>query len=399
MSVCHQRLGELLRMRFVRGAGTVIAVLLGINLLINAALNGYVRWGLAPQLKKEKGLDLYVKALWVNLFTGTLSVWQVRVANPPGSPAPELFGLSRATVNLDWTPLLWGTIRIPLVEARGVRTTIVSQMKPEKVEPEKKDQASSGEEKRPKSVVKDSAKKPTRLPRLWVGRVRTDAVVEYVVVRDGAVMARTGYTTALKVDNFRTYGSTNTPWAAFVVTGHAGHDSHLAELDMRGTIAPRRALEQFTFTTSGTLNNADVSQLQVLSEQVGLQSGRVSISMMIDCKDGMFDDSVSRLDLRLRGVRGSATAGITLPEVDLTVPLKGTVMDPNVQILKALGMSLTKTAFADVRNIATGLVGGISKAVGVVLPPKAGTASNGVDSAVVTNTPPAAGSQEAQEAP
>jgi hypothetical protein len=74
-------------------------------------------------------------------------------------------------------------------------------------------------------------------------------------------------------------------------------------------------------------------------------------------------------------------------------------MDPKVNILKTLGMSLSKTAFADVRNMATGLVGGLSKVGGVVLPAKAATASNAVDSAAVTNTTPVAERQEAQESP
>jgi hypothetical protein len=134
-------------------------------------------------------------------------------------------------------------------------------------------------------------------------------------------------------------------------------------LNVQGALAPGRAILQPTFTLSGTLTNADVSELQMVFGDLGLKGGQVHMKGDVECVAGRFRDDKSWVDVRLRKMKGVALMGVELPELDVTVPVQGTVAKPKVNLLNTLGLTATtKAAVEDVANLANGLLKGFKKA-------------------------------------
>jgi hypothetical protein len=121
------------------------------------------------------------------------------------------------------------------------------------------------------------------------------------------------------------------------IHAHLADDPGAFVTDLSGQIAPVADPERPTFEMKGTVARIDLARVAALAGEAGVEAGAADASLRVLCRQGVFVPPsavvVTLKKVSVRGALAKQTRGVQIPpELVITVPLEGTLAEPEADI-------------------------------------------------------------------
>lgn len=353
----------------------ILAILVvSINIFLFFGLTGVAKKFL-PDIKKKTGVAVDFNRIWTTLPGGTINLSGLKVANLEGFSANDMQFLSvgKGSVNVSLLALCRGMINLSSIHVQNARLTVVKneagtvnsllfqeiarillaqkQKKQQQSQPEtakENDRFPEYPETKPVNAPAGSAVQQPwpAVPRSSIGKVRMDAVVEYIdrQISPGKA-ASIALALNIKADDITTFGDQGKETGSFSINGHMDRKPHAFAIDVKGTTAPVNDPHKPTFTVAGTITNICTADFKEFADAIGIESERIDLDIHIQCRNGTFVRGLCSLNAKIRklkvtGKSAGRMQGMSIDFLSATIPLRGTVDAPDIDIIGALTANL-----------------------------------------------------------
>jgi len=352
-----------------------------INVFLFFGLTGVVRKFL-PDIKKKTGIGVDFNRVWATLPFGTLKVSDLQVANPKGFGAndmPFLF-VGKGRANLGLLSLLSGTVNISSVRLQDAKLTLVknetgriNSVAFEEITgllstQKQRQQPSTGIHAEGPSVTAETksgeippGQEPQQaspsIPRTVIGKARIDTVVEYIdrTAAPGNA-ARIALAVKINADDITTFGDPEKETGTFSIKGHMDGKPTAFAIDVKGRTAPINDPHKPTFNVEGTITNICTADFKELADAIGIESEHIDLNIHIQCSNGVFVRGICFITakikkLKVTGKSADKMQGMSIDSLSVSIPLKGTVDAPEMDIIGALTANLAGNLDQVLRSI------------------------------------------------
>ena len=347
-------------LKFIVGLIVVLViVLVGLQLFLNHGLNPAVQKAL-PEVSKRVGVDVAVGDVSLNLFGGSIVADSVRIANPKGFKERDVFTLERTVLDVGLLALTKGILEVSEATVKDAWLTLVRNgegdvnvavireglPQPEPTE-EPQTPAEPQAPESPETPAEPSA--PAEMPKVQINQLAFNTRFGFVDYKtDKPEPNRVSLDLALKATDIATFGErAESEWGRVAISGSLHDKPEAFVTDIQARVAPLSEPLLASFTATGNIMAIDMRELGKLSDEIGVASQSVDITLNLTVRDGAFiagSELVAALhDAELVGDLKKKHDGVKLPpEISLTIPVSGTLAKPIISIQQAITISVLR---------------------------------------------------------
>jgi len=335
-------------------------LILGLLILLAAALIGAQRFlarGLTQSLQSRAqalfqargGLNAGVGRVGVNLPGGSFTVHGAQVGNPPGFDGPLLrFDRLKLTIGL---PALWrgGGADIRKAGLRGGELRIVRNRDGVLNVKQALDawsgagapaQDTSGDA--PPGHRPAAGATPFEVPPMMLRQGSGSLTVRYTDEQAAEPPFALTLDIQVRLRDVATYGRPDVLNGILNLSGYLTVAGQRCAFDWNGRLGPAADPARLSLDGTGSMQALDLAGLQPLARRYGIESGRLSATVALSCRGGVFDSKASALHVTVDNLELTADGhahykNLPLPKrFKVIVPVGGTLTAPQLDIAGAL---------------------------------------------------------------
>ncbi|MBI3987250.1 MAG: hypothetical protein HY343_10035 [Lentisphaerae bacterium] len=350
----------------------IAAALPALHVLLSRGVTKAVREVVLPAVKQRLHVDVSAQEVGVNLFGGKAVVRNVRVASPEGFDNSAMLLVQRFAVNLGLLSLIRGgatdidelslndailtvirnkegdiNLKKVLERLRGTSERPAGGPRPEKPAPTPP--------KGPASTAQSST--PKSLPPIRVGQLNARLLLQYFDEAVSQPPFSLGLEARLKVRNAATFGDPETLSGTFQLDGALTSRDRKYAFVFSGRLAPIVDPAAPSFDLDGSMESVDVRLFAPFASKVDIEGGFISTRLHLVCRNGVFDESRSVVNLTTEKIKVSAArleklGGVEPPETfTIAVPIGGTLTEPTGFSDHDLEAAFTRALFNPDNNL------------------------------------------------
>ncbi len=341
------------------GAGFLV-----VNFILTKRLPEIVNKWIIPKVEESTGLQVAISDAKLHLIGGEMSISQLDISNPAITKNKNILSAKEFVVDFDVLPLLRKQVNINSLYLNDIAVNInrdrngrmnFNTEKPESEQStveQKSTQSESGQvsaadipEKT--SSVNDAPGESSPL-NLSLNNFKCTAVITYSDDKISEPPFKLPFDVALSADNIKTTGSADDKWGTFHLTGGMKGKPEVFTTDISGRIAPVTDKDEISMNFAGTIKNIKLSELGPYTNKMDISAENIDAEIKFKSVAGKIDPLNSKLTLIMQNVTLSGkleqkTKNITLPpNLKINVPIKGTINQPQVDIMSAIITTVMK---------------------------------------------------------
>jgi hypothetical protein len=342
----------------------VLAAMMGMGLVILLCLHLFLQFGLTralqdtvlPRIRAEKGIDMRVGRLSINIPGGILYLKEVAVRNPEGFLLENLASVELVRVEFDLIslirqdPILIKSIEVERALLNVIRnqegTVNLSSLSPP-VTPAPEDAprprpSDTAEPLRDQGPPATAAEEEPEIPEILIRGLLCNAQVRYLDFK----LNQLDLTLDLGVtgSGLSTQSAPDQPWGQLAVIGSLGSDRTRFITDLQLLLAPLTDLNHPSFDLTGKMMEIDPRIMEKAYSKMGIRSAPFGLDTDIHCRGGRFADSVIGLNLRnieMEKKLADRLGGMaSIESLRFPVPLTGTLQQPSMDVSAALAAAV-----------------------------------------------------------
>jgi len=338
-----------------------LVILVGLHLFLQHGLTQMMREVVLPRIKAEKGIDVRVGRLSLNVPNGILYLKRVEVRNPDGFLLENLASVDRIEVEVDIlslfkkNPLLVKSVEVenallnvirnkegklnlnqlqaaspPSAESlpsRSAKASRLTEASPDK-SPDREDE-------RPAVLAPEEAKP---FLEVLVEALVCNVQIRYLDFR----LDQLDIVLDLNVSgsNLSTQRGTDVSWSDLAVIGSLGDDRARFITDLKLRLAPVVDPAAPSFDLTGKVLEIDPRLMEEAYSKLGIRSAPFGLDPQIHCREGWFRDSAVTLnlsDIVLEDKLADRLGGMaSIGSLRFSVPIEGSLQQPTVNMQQAL---------------------------------------------------------------
>ncbi|MBT3191706.1 MAG: AsmA family protein [Verrucomicrobia bacterium] len=344
---------KLLKIIAVLALVLVVAVLV-LQLFLNRGLDPAIQKAL-PGASESLGLELGVGDASLNLFGGAIAVDDVSVGNPDCFAEPSAFTLNRTVMDVNLRALRKGVLEVSKASVLDSKLTLVRNQEGDFNFTEIQEAlptSNPAEPTEPAAVAETEAvaapSEPFEMPKVQLNNLDFNMLLEFVDYKTtNPTPTRIGFDLSIDARNVTTFKTTpEAEWGTMAIKGSLRESPEDFAMDITAKLAPLVDLAKPSFTAEGNIVSINMQTLgNELTEEVGIASDSVDISLSLNVRDGAFvDGSKLVATLREAELAGDLKAkhdDVALPpQLSLTFPVSGTLARPMIYIQQAITVSI-----------------------------------------------------------
>ncbi len=336
------------------------AAVVGLQVFLAVGLTDTLRRYVLPQARERCALDLALRRSSVNLAGGSLTLYGVHAANPPGFDPAGLADIPRFKLKVGPLALLRGRVgAIRQIAVRGGvlrlerdrygRWNTAAIFQALGLAPAQSGGASAAVGAQ---APVDAGRTPRGLATFVVDRLDLDTRIDLADHTLDTPPFRLRVELHGRLVQLASHGRTDALDGAVNLLGAIVAGGRRSAFDIKGRVGPLGDPARLSCDLTASIQPVDLAAIRPLVDGLGLRSGTVGGTITLQCREGVFVAGRSVLRLAFREAAfGSGDndrfAGLPLPDTfSLTIPITGTVTDPQVDIPAALVKTLaSKDAF------------------------------------------------------
>jgi hypothetical protein len=323
----------------------LILVFVGAQLYLQYGLTDSIRKYALPAVREKIQLEVAVGRVGVNLLTGSISIHDVRVANPEGFTEPEMAALKRFRLHIGIPALLRGGIaEINRVVVRDGAITVVRNADGAlNIEPllgmKKESEPTEAVPTEPTAPAPGEARQPLNI---LIKTLEINTRLNYLDYRQAEPPFKLGLELRAKLNNVANYGNAEVLSVAIDLQGNLLAENKKSAFEIYGRMAPIIDPRRLCFDVFGSMQEVDLKPFKELIRQWPVASGTLSGTATLRCKNGIFNTNESRLRLTVKNIKLAEGGEVQLPNellpptLDLEIPVKGTLEQPEIDGVAAL---------------------------------------------------------------
>jgi hypothetical protein len=330
--------------------GTVV-----LQIVLSRHLTGIIRSRFIPLAEAQLGTGVDLDRFAVSLLGAVVTADGFRIHNPEG--AADVVSMGHGRLNLGVLPLLTGKVRVSDLEARDVVISLSADQdirfgRVEKVpDADKPATAETNETAEPVHVRIDALDLETRFVYMTSSNEAAPERIELQLHVTGQDLANYDLGTR----------------GRFFVNGHLASDPSQCQVNLRCDVAAIRAGAIPDFDLGGSIEKIDQRLVEAFVHESGIEGDSISVGFHLVCRDGLFVKG-SELRFQVSNARLSEKKAKKLhvslpPDFSLTVPIKGSIDDPEMDLTTALLQGVISGFSSSSKTSSKGSSDGLGKAI------------------------------------
>lgn len=333
----------------------LVLLVIGVQLFLQHGLTDVMRRYVLPEAREKLKVDVSLEKVSVNLLAGSFSVYGVQVASPPGFQEADIMLLKRFNVGIGIPTLLkGGIIKIrKAVVKNGIITIARNNEGRLNIEPLL---GARGQQPPGTGVSAPASPPPPASGKkdVMIKSMDVKSLIRYVdhqlAVSNNSESAeepfRMGLNIRAKLKDVANYGNEEVLSGSVNLRGTLMVQDQECAFDVKGRLAPIVDPMRLSFDVSGSIQEVDIRDFNVLTREHGIESGFVCGTATLLCKKGVFDSDKSILRLTFKQIRlteekRAQIPGGRLPEsLKLVIPVQGTLENPEIDFDEMLKKTL-----------------------------------------------------------
>jgi len=339
----------------------VVVILLGLQIFLNHGLNPVVQ-NVLPTVSEKLGTKVSLGDVSINLFGGALTAEDAAVANPAGFEEPNILAVDRIGLDVSLPALLDRVVRVSDADIENAVFTLerntagdINLQKLQEQMPKSSATNAAPAETPPPAVAEQPKAEPAEqesvpeVPKFQLDNLAFNALFEYVDYKTAnASPLRLGLDLKVAAQNVVTFGEKpENEWGTIAITGglHEKPDTFTVDIIIR--IAPLTDPATPSFKTEGKITAMNLDKLGDLSEEIGINSSSVDLTVNLNVEAGAFREG-SRLvatvhDAKPTGKLKRKYKRVKLPsDLSITIPIAGSLAKPEIHIAQAVTTSILR---------------------------------------------------------
>ncbi len=334
----------------------ITALIIGAQIFLAFGLTNTLRQIIVPMAHERWNIDCQFDRASVNLLRGSFSLRGARIMNPPGYTEPCLASLKNFRLKIgiarlfrnDLTEIQKAQIRNALIRLERNHNgelniaPLLNALRQSRVLPAGAEGAAVAGQ--PQGTTAAQAKPPPRkLPNIIIKKAHGNATLDYT---DHSLGKTEPFklTVALQASltDIANHGREDVLSGSFNLLGQISANGRQHAFDLHGRLAPVSDPTRPSFDASGAFQTLDLATILPLSAAIGFESGKMEGTVMLSCRNGMFDAQKSALRLAFTEVTPTEKLqqklrGIPLPKrFKISIPIHGAFSKPHLDMETAL---------------------------------------------------------------
>jgi len=330
-----------------------VILVTGLQLFLAYGLTDSLRKWVVPAIKTKYNTDLAVGSVSVNLLGGSLSVHNIKVANPPGFEEPLLLLIERCGLKVGLPALFKaGSADIQKAVLKDVILTVSrSRDGALNIAPvlnamqSQKSSASAGRTS-PATGQPDPDSKQRSFPNIIIKKMEMVTKLNYLDWQVGQPF-KLSLEMNLLLSNIANYGFDDSLSGVISLHGNILENGKKCAFDLNGRISPITDPLLVSFDLAGSMQTVDLKTFHELIESIGLQDGKATGTITLVCRKGQFDREKSVLRLKISDIvptreKAEKMGNIPMPStLSLIIPVGGPLDNPQINFAEAFLKSIT----------------------------------------------------------
>ncbi len=334
-------------------------VLVGLQLFLNHALTPAVQKAL-PEVNKTLGVDVAVGDLSINLLGGSLTADSIRIANPKGFKERDVFTLERTVLDVGLLALTKGILEVSEATVKDAWLTLIrngeGDVNVAVIREGLPQPKPTGEPKPPAAPTPETPKpppakatRPAEMPKVQINQLAFNTLFEFIDHKtEKPEPNRVCLELAIAAQDVSTFVTgPEAKWGTVKISGSLRDKPEVFVTDISAGVAPLTDPLRASFTANGNIMAIDMRELGALSDEIGVASQSVDLTLNLTVRDGDFiagSELVAALhNAELVGDLKKKHDGVKLPpEISLTIPVSGTLAKPVISIQQAITVSVLR---------------------------------------------------------